>query len=505
MKPHGATAHGPVRARRPGARHTLALAAAIAVAGTLTAPVAAAAPGDGTRQGSTARPAAQPEDFDGDGLRDVAVTAPRAWAGGSYRAGYVAVLYGSRSGPLTGHRQILHQDIDGIAGAAEPYDWFGTSVTSADLDSDGYTDLLVGAAREDIRQTRDAGALYVVWGSPQGLAGSAVLRDGTTEGGELGDQVVAGDFDGDGDQDVASVEADEVRVLSGPFTRTGAATSAATVPGVPDTEIRDLAAGDVDGDGRTDIAATWYGNGDVDAAGTTGLLLGTAQGPGPMTAVGTERQGGDNVEIGDIDRDGYGDLVIGRSLDGNEGAPTIPTAKGGMVTFVPGSARGPVLARTRSLDQDSPGVPGTAEWGDAFGRGLSVGDTDGDRYPDVSVGVPGEDIGPVKDAGSVVVLRGTRNGPTGAGAMSVGQDTRGVPGTAERGDGFGSATDLTDTDGDGRAGLIASAVYENAGNGSVWVLRSTAAGITPSGAYTFGAGTLGMRAAGAWLGRTVND
>jgi hypothetical protein len=151
-------------------------------------------------------------------------------------------------------------------------------------------------------------------------------------------------------------------------------------------------------------------------------------------------------------------------------------------------------------------VPGVAEgedgYGgtDAFGFSLSVGDIDGDGYPDVSVGVPGEGFDGTKKAGSVVTMRGTANGLTGTGAKVFSQNTAGVPGTAESQDGFGRSARLIDANHDGRAELAVGAPGENANAGSVWVFKSTSSGVTPTGSFTFGAGTLGMVAANAKLG-----
>ncbi|MEV7237444.1 FG-GAP repeat protein [Streptomyces sp. NPDC051020] len=107
-------------------------------------------------------------------------------------------------------------------------------------------------------------------------------------------------------------------------------------------------------------------------------------------------------------------------------------------------------------------------------------------------------------AGSVVTLRGTAFGLTGKGAQSYSQDTSGVPGVAENNDRFGAATKLVDTNADGRAELIVGAPGENADAGSVWVFKSTSSGVTPTGSFTFGAGTLGTVATRAQLGSTFN-
>ena len=71
--------------------------------------------------------------------------------------------------------------------------------------------------------------------------------------------------------------------------------------------------------------------------------------------------------------------------------------------------------------QNSAGVPGASEQGDGFGTDLCVGDVNGDGYADVAIGVAGEDIGVVADAGAVTVLRGSVKGMTSTGAWSVNQ------------------------------------------------------------------------------------
>ncbi|MCX4537132.1 FG-GAP repeat protein [Streptomyces sp. NBC_00841] len=79
-----------------------------------------------------------------------------------------------------------------------------------------------------------------------------------------------------------------------------------------------------------------------------------------------------------------------------------------------------------------------------------------------------------------------------------------VPGVAENNDRFGAAAKLVDTNADGRAEVIVGAPGENADAGSVWVFKSTSSGVTPTGSFTFGAGTLGMVSTRAQLGSTFN-
>jgi hypothetical protein len=491
----------------------LGLMAAIVVSLSVTAPAALAdtagrsAAGTGTATGAGPR-----DDFNGDGYADVAFPVPAAGlesyegnrdGGGAAYDGYVAVMYGSADGLQTSSKQVFDQEKPGIPGDAEQGDAYGSSVTSADLDRDGYADLIVGARGDN----GGNGSLSVIWGGPDGLSGSTWLTQGAAYDDGVGGHVVAGDFNGDGAPDVATdVRGTDLRVLTGPFDRAGTPAGAVhevTGPGEGTSgadSMSDLAAGDVNGDGVTDAVST-VGSGE---ATKVAYWAGSRDGLTPGAPVSGLDGAGDDLDVGDVNGDHHADIVIGRP-DGNfYSEHPLPQAKGGMVTYVPGSANGPAPAGLKRINQDSPGVPGDAEEDvsdgsvDKFGTGVSVGDIDGDGYADVSVGVPGETYDGIEMAGSAVTLRGTAGGLTGEGAKVFSEDTAGVPGVPRAWDYFGSGSKLTDTNGDGRADLVVGASGEGeAGDedttdGSIWVLKATASGVTPTGSITFGARTLGV-------------
>lgn len=126
-------------------------------------------------------------DVDGDGYADLAVSDPDAGAG---RAGRVQVHHGSRSGLVS----TPAFTVDGARLAGD----FGWSVGSADVDGDGYDDLVVGASGS-------GGEVHVHHGGPAGLAIPADTRlVGEQAGGAFGASVAgAGDLDGDGHEDIA--------------------------------------------------------------------------------------------------------------------------------------------------------------------------------------------------------------------------------------------------------------------------------------------------------------
>lgn len=479
------------------------VAAAIAVVVAVTAPAVANAAEAPAAPASAAK---LQDDFNGDGYQDLAVAAPRGKVGGKARAGYVAVVYGSAKGIDLARKQVISQDTPGVPGAAEAEDSYGEGLAAGDLDGDGYADLVVGAQGEDVGEVVNAGTLAVLWGGPQGLSGGTAVATGTEDDRVDPLQQALGDFNGDGHLDLATGN----RLLYGPFDRTTGAASGRKLALEADYLTDDVAAGDIDHDGITDLVGLIHDRSDDDLHDPDAkhrravYLRGTPDGLSAPALVrnpdGTRMRGGESLGVGDVDKDGYADLVIGRRLDGSGEVPLEdPLLKGGQVGVVHGSADGPDTSRTTVITQDTPYVPGGSEWGDGFGGGISVGDINDDGYADVSTGSGGESIGEVYAAGQITVLKGGKSGLTAQGAYSMNQNTANVPGTAEQNDFFGADTKLLDVNGDGRAELFAGAVGENR-DGAIWAFRNPANAPVATGSVSFGAGTLGTVADGSALG-----
>lgn len=503
----------PPRSRRRTAlsrRRRLGLATGVAlVAGALAIPAV-----DAATEATTAAPSSKRlhDDFNGDGYPDVAIGAPGTAPDGETQVGAASVLYGSSSGLSTSRRQVLNWPGDEYNGG------YGTRLQSADLDGDGYADLLssVGRYMMDIGQGY---ALVVNWGGPKGLSATATTLTWAPQEEWQGGFTVA-DVDGDKRPDVVTGSADDWNgdtvdqdngdgtVWHGPFTRTGqpAKKDYFALSSDRATSFHSLTSGDVTGDGVADVVVRLGRNGSPDSRAAA-LLRG---GSGGLTLKGWLRDaqgrmiGGEDAAIGDLNKDGYGDIVVGRSDDMYDSAE--PPFRGGGLAVVYGGPNG--VSTTREpvwINQDTAGVPGSAEQGDGMGSGVSVADTNGDGYLDVTTGLPGEDLDGIVDAGSVLVLRGSAKGLNGTGSKAFSQNTSGVPGTAEKGDRFGAETAFVDADGDRKAGLIVGDPAENADNGSVWVFSATTGGITSAGSFSFGSATMGLPATGAKFGASLAD
>lgn len=478
----------------------------ILTSGGLTAASASAAPvaAPSTAPASPATVTGEHDDFNGDGYPDLVVGAPSATVGGKRAAGYVAVLYGSKSGVTTAKRAVFSQNSAGVPGTAETGDAFGDSVAGGDLDGDGYADLAVGTPGEDLPTGTDAGAVVVFWGSPSGLGRPQWTDEPEGSSGRFGSALTTGDFDLGGRPDLAVLTSDRLWTLS--FTTEHAPGPASRAPrprSIAEDGVQPmgLASGDFDRDDDADLVVLGVTTGTQDGYGWSAYFTG---GPEGLTYQ-RDLKGGPVGAAGDIDKDGYADLVTAEPNPPDDGGEWMT---GGVVEVWYGGPNGPggdAAGAPEYWTQASPGVPGAPERGDGFGSDLSLGDVDGDGYADLAVGSEGEDIGTVADAGGTALLRGGPGGLTGAKAQGFDQNSPGVPGTAERLDRFGGQVRLIDANSDGRAGLIAAAPGENTFDGVAWLFNGTANGLTASGSWTFGGGSLNAPYADAQFGSSMAE
>ncbi|MFJ8991242.1 FG-GAP and VCBS repeat-containing protein [Streptomyces sp. NPDC102279] len=452
------------------ARTLAAAAAAALTAAGLTLPLA----------GSAAAATTPRFDFNGDGYADIAVGMPDATVDGKAKAGYISVIYGGPQSPSqsTG---VISQAEAGIPGTPEAGDRFGSSVAPVDVNGDGVFELVVGASGESLTsdQLKDEGTITVLDGSGWNVKGTTVAR-GSGEFSSIGRTVAAGDYDGDGDIDLAygenSEESGSLRFRPGPLTADPVTTTSLrrySMGGV----TRDLATGDFDGDGRDDLAATWQGLEDS----STFITRWDDQAKPAQWYADADR--GSSLAVADFDRDGTDDLAVGLVQPNPESETThCEDRLGGAVLLLKGSKTENFGTESECFTQSNPEVGGAAEEGDDFGAALAAGDLNGDGRPELVVGVPGEDVGTVKDAGGYVTMNGTEHGLYGGLARS--QSTTNMPGTAEAGDRFGGQVAVGDYNRDGLWDTAVSAPGENAGetrSGGVWFVPSSTEETYPLG------------------------
>jgi hypothetical protein len=401
-------------------------------------------------------------DVDGDGYDDIVVGDPFT---GSWTSGRIAVKYGAAGGPSGSS-----MDWSEMGGYES---WLGYSVASAgDIDGDGYDDVVAGAPRYHSGET-DEGAVYVFRGSASGIVSPPTIIQSDQEFLGMGRSVAGvGDVNGDGYADVlvscvpfaSAPYDDEVRLYL------GSASGLQTVPAWSRT-VGDPAlaggwsagpAGDVDGDGHADVVIS---DGTVDGEdedqGLLELYLGSADGLATEPAWSTTGPGDPQdaharpVTAGDVDGDGFSDLLVGSPLAGG-GRGRISCFHGGALGL-----RDDAGWVTESNQQD-------ARYGMAV---ASAGDVNADGFDDVLVGAPFYDNGQV-DEGAVFLFLGGNTGLLPVPLWWAESNQASAH--------FGAAVaSAGDVDGDGLCDVIVGAPeYVTTGSeGSVFVWLSAAGGI----------------------------
>ncbi|MDQ0776981.1 hypothetical protein QF026_005447 [Streptomyces aurantiacus] len=520
------TASATATARRSGRR-----AAAVAVSAASFLLLAglgiAAAPASfaGTPGGTAAND--RNSDFDGDGYDDVLIGAPSGTVDGKKGAGFVTVQYGAANGIGTNNSvpkartAVFSQSTAGVPGTSQTYDSFGSAVATGDLDGDGYDDAVIGAPGEEAGSLENAGLVTVLYGSKAGLGTARSVTVASADpaaGARFGATATAARLTGATSGDVVAVAdrrgAELFTYSAGALRHTGTLDTTAHPAGRAVAPAY-LTTGDYDSDGYADLVISGYGPDDDYAQGWSSVYSGGEDG---VTHV-RDLRGGVSTASGDINQDGYDDLVTGQNSSPDHEAEGMT---GGLIGVYYGGEDG-LNAQEDQGDQEdqetregpggsvqlwtqnTPDVPGAGEPGDAWGTELSVGDVDGDGYADVAVGAPGEDVGTVADAGAVWLLRGSAEGLTATGAQSFDQNSTDVPGTAETGDLWGAQVRLADTDHDGRSELLAAAPDEDNHDGVVWHLPAGTKGLATGGSWLYGADSLGAPGDGAAFGTAIDE
>ncbi|MBI5488359.1 MAG: FG-GAP repeat protein [Deltaproteobacteria bacterium] len=371
-----------------------------------------------------------PNDFDGDGYSDLLVGAPRE---GVNAPGRVRLFLGGAPPDATADATM-----DGTAPGAGFGDFLGEAVGGAgDVNGDGFADFLAGARNAPTTSPGDGRAYLFLGGASPNLVADVTYVPVTTGGG-LGRSVAgAGDINGDGFADVI-IGARNV----GPPSNTGRAyvyLGGTSPDAVFDVELAPLGtgeqfgtsvagAGDVNGDGFGDVvvgAYAWNGSGLM--TGRAYMFLGGAAMDTTYdvrvdgTAAGAY-YGSSVSAAGDFNDDGFADFVFGAS----------------------GLARAEVFYGGTTVNA-TPDVVLTSASQYFGGSVARAGDANGDGIGDLLVGAYGASLG----VGAAYLYLGAASPSTTAAQSAVGSVADDNFGT-----GVGGAGDVN---GDGFADCLAGA------------------------------------------------
>ncbi|MBI3597344.1 MAG: FG-GAP repeat protein [Nitrospirae bacterium] len=267
-------------------------------------------------------------------------------------------------------------------------DWLGYSVAMAgDVNGDGRGDLIVGAPNADPSGHSNAGSVFVY----SGATGALLYRfNGSAANDGLGSYVTAGDVDGDGRSDL---------IVTGGFSLTGGrvyvfsgATGALLYTFAPPSgeQFGPVAAGDVNGDGKADIIV---GN-PCGSCGIYDVIVYSGASGVALYKIDTGGESGaQSVSAGDFTCDGKADIIVGAEYEG--------ATDNGMAYIYNGATGN--LIRTHS---------GVVAY-DHFGHSVSsAGNVDYSSCSDYIIGAPYFDPPGKTNAGAAYIysgLDGTQN------------------------------------------------------------------------------------------------
>lgn len=381
-------------------------------------------------------------DIDGNGLDDIVVGAPH-YDGGQVNEGAIFVSYGDVA---TGTNSAVKREIN-MSQAK-----FGGSVSGAgDVNGDGYADVIVGAV--GAVNGVHLGAAYLYSGGPQGLGTiyTPLYKGNQGFGAAVSD---AGDVNGDGFDDVivgapnfnapGAAGAGAVYIFTGSTNYLDNLQTIYVTSGIGNTHLGNSLdnAGDINGDGYSDIiagASAFSQNHPNEGAvftwhgSSAGIPTNALYNKLIQPDQNDAAMGTSVASAGDVNGDGFFDVIVG--LPGYSNGQN----QEGTARVYYGSGSGLVTGIFTHLEANQ----ADASFGKSVGGGIDV---NGDSYDDVVVGAPNFD-GQAANGGGVWVFHGSKAGVQTTASFSVsGAQVESNMGTAVAGAG--------DLNGDGYGDIV---------------------------------------------------
>lgn len=329
-------------------------------------------------------------DINGDGYADLALGAPgEDDTTGHADRGAVTILYGP-SFTADADTMALGDDYE-PSGAR-----FGATVAVGDFNADGRADVFTAATGTGGNWAARFDDGHEVAGDLTTVTGSLAYADAAT-----------GDFNRDGYADVALTYRDASGAGKVTWFRGSKSLGLTKVSTLTVKGGRAIAAGDVNGNGHDDIVIgrPYASESGGNAGGQVTMVPGSSTGfttTGMTTihqatanvegASETSDGFGSSVSVGDVNADGYADVLTGAPNEDITRAEE-NRSNAGSVWLLKGTASGLTGTGSLALSQDAPDIAGSTETDDKFGSATSLTDVTGDGYADLLTGTEGEDTG----------------------------------------------------------------------------------------------------------------